>query len=229
MSQPIEKITLMAYIDGYNLFYGLLKNKPERKWLNLSKMVKMLFPHRDVIAVKYFTAAVSKDAQRVERQQLYWTALKSAGVQIIEGRLETRRKDCGVKECCHKGLRTYDVPVEKMTDVNMALHIVTDARLRKPGAICIISGDTDLMPALDVVRRDFPCERSVIIPCSEAMLKFRRIDQYTLHGWNTKRLPETIIEDSQFSDNIDTGGGIRVACPYNWTRKPTHQSRSQGS
>lgn len=33
MPQPTERRKLIAFIDGFNLYYGLLQDWPDRKWL----------------------------------------------------------------------------------------------------------------------------------------------------------------------------------------------------
>ena len=79
----------IVYIDGFNLYYGLLRHSPH-KWLNLEKFVKALLTDKyEVMAIKYFTARVTKDADDPDaaiKQQQYLEALKSLGlVEIIEG------------------------------------------------------------------------------------------------------------------------------------------------
>ena len=49
----------IAYIDGYNLYYGLLKSNPKSKWLDLSALVKKLLrPDHDIVGIKFFTARI---------------------------------------------------------------------------------------------------------------------------------------------------------------------------
>ena len=46
----------IVYIDGYNLYYGLLKGT-KSKWLDLMTFVKALLrSDHEIVAVKYFTA-----------------------------------------------------------------------------------------------------------------------------------------------------------------------------
>ena len=45
---------VIAYIDGYNLYYGLLKGTPH-KWLDLVSFVKsFLRPDQELVGIKYF-------------------------------------------------------------------------------------------------------------------------------------------------------------------------------
>ena len=48
----------IVYIDGYNLYYGLLKGTPY-KWLDLWALARALLKEDiELLAVKYFTAPV---------------------------------------------------------------------------------------------------------------------------------------------------------------------------
>ena len=50
---------VIAYIDGFNLFYSSLKGT-ENKWLDLEKLVSaMLKPNDVLVGIRYFTAKVS--------------------------------------------------------------------------------------------------------------------------------------------------------------------------
>ncbi|MDX1679999.1 MAG: hypothetical protein R3242_04635, partial [Akkermansiaceae bacterium] len=46
------------YIDGFNLYYGAVKNTPY-KWLNPKALIEKLLPQNEIIGIKYCTAAVA--------------------------------------------------------------------------------------------------------------------------------------------------------------------------
>ncbi len=71
MCQVAGPRKLIAFIDGFNLYYGLLKDHPRFKWLDLNKLIRMLYPHYEVGQVKYFTAEVIDGYDRKERQAMY--------------------------------------------------------------------------------------------------------------------------------------------------------------
>ena len=65
------------YVDGFNLYYGALKNTPYR-WLNLVELARQLLPANHIVdKLHYFTARVSgvSDPQAPARQQAYLRAL----------------------------------------------------------------------------------------------------------------------------------------------------------
>ena len=73
-----------VYVDGFNLYYGALKNT-ELKWLDLNILSRQLVPSNHTIArIKYFKARVSgaSDPESPKRQQLYLNALRA--LQIVE-------------------------------------------------------------------------------------------------------------------------------------------------
>ena len=69
----------IAYIDGYNLYYGLLKSNPKSKWLDLSALVKKLLrPDHDIVGIKFFTARIRpypQDLAAIERQKYIFRLL----------------------------------------------------------------------------------------------------------------------------------------------------------
>ncbi|MDZ8202703.1 hypothetical protein RZO50_14370 [Microbacterium sp. SSW1-59] len=51
--------TVMVYVDGFALYKGTLQHEFQQyKWLDLEVLAQRLFPHRDVVGVKFFTAAL---------------------------------------------------------------------------------------------------------------------------------------------------------------------------
>lgn len=87
---PLERagaffITMKAniYIDGGNLYFGLLKGHPEMKWLDLDCFCRRLVgAEHELKAIKYFTANIKTyphDPASIERQNLYLQAIAASG------------------------------------------------------------------------------------------------------------------------------------------------------
>ena len=69
-----------VYIDGFNLYYGLLKGTPY-KWLDLERFCDQLLPRNTVRKIYYFTAKVDarpNDPDQPTRQQAYLNALAAS-------------------------------------------------------------------------------------------------------------------------------------------------------
>ena len=47
----------IVYVDGFNLYYGLLRGT-RHKWLDLKDLFEKLLPRNDIALVKYFTARI---------------------------------------------------------------------------------------------------------------------------------------------------------------------------
>jgi hypothetical protein len=83
-----------VYIDGFNFYYGALRNTPYR-WLNPEALCQLLLPKNTISQIKYFTALVSarpNDLDQPLRQQLYLRAL--ATLPKV-GYFEQSEKDSG--------------------------------------------------------------------------------------------------------------------------------------
>lgn len=82
-------MSTVVYVDGFNLYYGAVKDTPWR-WLNLKELaLQVLPPGHTVTKVKYFTARVSgaADPDAPRRQQVYLNALRTVPeIEIHFGR-----------------------------------------------------------------------------------------------------------------------------------------------
>ncbi len=71
------KLRTIVYVDGFNLYYGCLKDSPQR-WLDLQTLCRnMLRGDAKIVAIKYFTARVkprSGNPNQAQRQQIYMRA-----------------------------------------------------------------------------------------------------------------------------------------------------------
>ena len=68
-----------VYVDGFNLYYGAVKDTPY-KWLNPQKLCDLLLPNHNITKIKYFTARISarpNDPDQPTRQQFYLRALRT--------------------------------------------------------------------------------------------------------------------------------------------------------
>ena len=81
-----------VYMDGFNLYYGALRNTPYR-WLDVAKLCRFMLPRDTIHQIKYFTALVNpraKDRDQRTRQQTYLRALHTIpNLEIIFGHFLT--------------------------------------------------------------------------------------------------------------------------------------------
>jgi len=151
----------IAYIDGFNLYFGCLTRARHCKWLDLQKLALRLIkehdPNSNIVRVKYFTAPIKAglsphgEASCIAQQD-YLLALKShcklleiieGEFYIVPGKYHTNQKPVNFNE-------RVDVlrPEEKQTDVNIALHMLCDATDGLCDQQVLFSNDSDCAPVL---------------------------------------------------------------------------------
>jgi hypothetical protein len=89
----------VVYVDGYNLYYGLLK-KSAFKWLDLFSLFKdhVLDANAVLSEVRYYTAPVlgkmSDSPESTQRQRKYLQALRKVypdRITIVEGKIQATK------------------------------------------------------------------------------------------------------------------------------------------
>ena len=155
-----------AYIDGYNLYYGLLKGTPY-KWLDPVRFVSSLLRDgHELLAVKYFTSPVKTypyDTAALDRQKVYLQALSTLPrVEIIQGfyrkdavLMPAHEEECRSCPIAKDGFVKVIKLEEKRTDVNIASAMLLDAFNDKADVFVLVSGDTDFIAPVNIVRKDF--------------------------------------------------------------------------
>lgn len=199
------------YVDGFNLYYRRLERAPHLKWLCLRTLAsKYLFPNDTIEKVKFFTAevdatqATDRQTPKRRRQQAYWQALRTTGVEIVQGVLEMGPKRCKAAECGR--FLEFTEPREKMSDVNLALHLFRDYLEGEPDIICTLSGDCDVLPAFKMVREyadktGKKVMRVIYLPSEDDGLLFSRLPHHYQIA-RTARLGESMLRLSQFPDKV---------------------------
>ena len=73
----------IIYLDGFNLYYGAVKNTPW-KWVDMEKYVSLLLLDNDIQIIKYFTKKIL--GSHKPNQDVYIKALSTLNkVKIIYG------------------------------------------------------------------------------------------------------------------------------------------------
>ena len=160
---------VLLYVDGLN-FYESSKRQwwYPYGWCNWRKTIENYCPGSEV-QVKYFTSErAGKDPEAVGRQRLHLKAMEEvAGAKIIKGETRRRIVKCqrcgGAMRCPECG--SDEKFTEKMTDVKIALHILEDAIDDAFDRAYLVSGDLDLLPALEAaLRRNDRAQIIVLFP-----------------------------------------------------------------
>lgn len=155
--------------------------------------------------VLYFTALATWMPEKAERHKLFIRAQESEGVTIIYG--EFKRKD---KRCllCRNRYSTFE---EKQTDVNIAIHLLQLAIQDRYDRAVIVSGDTDLIPAVKAVRVTFPGKQiGIMIPIGGSSEDLKK------HADFRFKMREHHLASSRFPSLLRLSDGTTLECPPTW-------------
>lgn len=219
-----RKLKTNIYVDGYNLYHGRLRYTPF-KWLDLYKLfadhiVKIQSPSAEVVKIKYFTAPslgkLSSHASLApEAQHAYHRALEILypnQIEIIKGYYHLDKAKLPIYKKPIDLTNRIDVwrAEEKQTDVNIALHAYRDACLGLCDQIVLVTNDTDVEPALEMIRLDRgdQIDIGVVIPIAprEHERSHRppnsRLSNYA--NWTRRHILDDELAKSQLKNPIPT-------------------------
>lgn len=210
---PVPKKKSIVYIDGFNLYYGLMRGGPY-KWLNLQKYFERLRPDDDIQAIRYFTAMV--DGPRRPNQETYLRALETLPlVEIVLGRFKDKQVRCGVQACSFSGRKIFLVPEEKRTDVSIAVRMLDDAYQNLCDRFVIVSGDSDLVPAVNMVKSRFPQKELIVYVPARNPVRGAAVELRSACDRH-RTLPPNLLSRAQFPAQVPDGNGGFIAKPTDW-------------
>ncbi len=221
IAKPTKRTAV--YIDGYNLYYGRLRDT-QFKWLDLVKLFGHILKVQDgaqsnLEAVKLFTAYAkasfsSHGQASAIAQQSYHRALETLypeTLQIVLGN-HSHDKNGALLPTFIDGV-PYDRAVrsrvwkieEKQTDVNLALALYRDAAKGLYDQVIICTNDSDIEPALIALREDFPeLMIGIVVPLSKTGPRPPSASLSQHSHWSRRHILDEELEASQLQDQIPT-------------------------
>ncbi len=204
----MKKQRVIAYVDGFNLYYGLKDAGFQRYyWLNLYQMIdNLLKPYQQIVIVKYFTARISQPPDKVKRQNTYLEALMTTpSLKIYYGHYLKKQAEC--RRCGNK----WAISEEKMTDVNIATEMIFDALNDRFDTAFLVSADSDLVPPVNRLRKQVAEKRILaFFPPNRNSGHLRK----TVH--HAFSLGRGTLASSQFPDEIVKQDGFILKRPQKW-------------
>lgn len=198
---------VVAYIDGYNLYYGLRDQNWKRfYWLNLQRLAEQFLKSDEVlIETKYFTAIVKYPDDKRRRQQVFLEALQTIpNLSIFYGHFLSDAITC--RQCGH----TYKTHHEKMTDVNISVELMKDAFQDRFDIAFLISADSDLVSPILSIHQLFPNKKvTSIFPPERFSSALKSISARTL------RMGHSELAKSLLPDQVNKNG-IILNRPDTW-------------
>lgn len=195
-----------VYVDGFNLYYGAVKDTPYR-WLNLRKLCDLLLPGSKIEKIKYFTARIAarpNDPSQPTRQQMYLRALGTLpDLEIIYGSFLTFERSmplAGQPANKQKFVRVVRTE-EKGSDVNLATHLLSDGFNGRYETAVLITNDSDLAEPIRIVRNELGLPVGLLNPQkhpSRVLLK---------HVSFIKQIRKGVLRASQFAEELHDNHG----------------------
>jgi hypothetical protein len=166
---PTRQKTIV-YVDGFNLYYGALKDGPSR-WLDLAALCgRLLRPTHEIVGIRYFTAKVQprpNNPQQAQRQQAYLRALATIpGLSVHFGHFLTRKVNRRLARAPRGGSPNRLVwnTEEKGSDVNLASYLLIDGFRARYDIAVVISNDSDLKTPVEFVRGELEAPVGILNP-----------------------------------------------------------------
>jgi 6-hydroxy-3-succinoylpyridine 3-monooxygenase len=228
-----------VYIDGYNLYYGCLKNTAN-KWLDLRELIVCVLANVPYElngervnyefgspAIKYFTAPIltsfARSEDSVPSQAQYHTALRGHlgnQIEIITGYYEARPARAHLYVDTKPAGQSPVVDIwkleEKQSDVALALHAFCDAVLNGIDQVIIMSNDSDLAPALRMIRQHTSAVLGLIAPVREGDGRSRVNRELNKHAhWARSHILTSEFAASQLPPMVRLSNGA-VHKPLSW-------------
>lgn len=156
-------------IDGFNLYHSIeqagFDSNKKCKWLDIKSLLSSYLPQigkqASIEEIYFFTAiryhVQNKNPDTVKRHEQYLKMLQNTGIEIIKGKF---KKGKGYCSSCKNTHPKYE---EKETDVNIAVKLIELGYLDSADVFVIVSGDTDLLPGIKVLKKLFPHKKVFVL------------------------------------------------------------------
>ncbi len=209
------------FVDGFNVYHSLRDasadldlNGRGTKWLDLTgfcrSRLQLLGKDATLERVLYYSALATHlqkySPDTVARHQRYIRCLEDQGVVVVLGRFK-RARDLRCRACGERTTRNE----EKETDVAIAVHLLESFIEDVCDYAVIVSGDTDLVPAVKAARRQFPKKKiAFVFPYKRDS---RELVELADAHFSTKA---RVYQSHQFPDPLILSDGTELAKPTSW-------------
>jgi len=204
-----------VYVDGFNLYYRALAQKPH-KWLSLYALsARMLDPENDIREIKYYTARVSgrRDPKEPHRQAAYLRALKTTpGLSIYYGKFLPKIIMRPLVNPPPYGNPYVEVHTteEKGSDVNLASHLIRDSFKGFFEVAVVISKDTDLCEPIRIVTEELNLPVGILCPDGDIPKGLKEVASFVRH------ITKPDLAASQFPNPVIGLAGEMIHKPAHW-------------
>ena len=199
-------MNVMVYVDGFNLYYGAVKDT-RYKWLNIQRMAQLLLPKDQIVGIKYFTAKVhsrDNDPDKHIRQQVYLRALRTLpNFKIYYGHYLSHVVWMRLANPVPGRSKYAEVikTEEKGSDVNLAVQLLNDGYQSAYELAVIVTNDSDLLEAIRIVQGRLKLGVGIINPQEYPSVVLRREAQFI------KQIRGGVLAAAQFPPEMMDANG----------------------
>lgn len=205
-------------VDGFNLYHSVrraMRDTGERhlRWLDLSSLltsyIHIFGTDADLEEIHYFTAyahhLTGSKPDVVNRHRTFVDALKSTGVTVHVARFKKKDLRC---PNCGAWFKRHE---EKETDVAVGVTAIELLHHDTCDTLVIVSGDTDIAPAIRTAKRLFPNKQvCVAFPHARFNAELQQIADFSF------RIRGAQYAKHQFADPVLLPSGRTLSKPRSW-------------
>lgn len=211
--------TKTAYlIDGFNLYHSAVTASRDlggasTKWLNVDSLCRSFlyeWGKRAVLSEIHYFSALAHHCEKhnpgiVARHQKFIDCLRSMDVKVHLANFKAKDVYC---EICKKYTKHHE---EKETDVALAVKLIELFAKKQCDSIVIVTGDTDIAPAVRTAKRLFPKKKVyALFPYNRKNKELIRICDKTV------KLSKEDYHRHQFSNPHILKDGSKIFKPSTW-------------
>jgi uncharacterized LabA/DUF88 family protein len=208
-------------VDGFNLYHSLssanagLYSLNSLKWFDIraycQSKLHIIGRHSKLHHLLYFSALAGHKENinkgTIQRHREFIKAIESTGFDAVMGNFKKKNIVC---TSCSSKMRRHE---EKETDVNISIKLLELAIYDHADIIVVMSGDTDLIPAIKNAKRLAPeKEYWVIFPHGRFNNEIKNLPE--LSGYIKMKHSE--VARYQFEEVIQFSDGGSVSKPSSW-------------
>lgn len=216
----------IIYIDHFNFYFGLLKSS-EYKWLDYYKLfLEEIMPSRnqalESLKVKFFSSDIKANFHQrghdaAHAQDKFFRALKfhiGDHLEVYKGKYLTSPMSAyPYSDTSKKKPHSFETQQvwkieEKLTDVSLAVNAYRDVAQGICDQIVICSNDSDISPALKLIKEDFPnIIIGIVYPIKKEGSEGRRTSAALNEhcNWKITGISNESLQRSQMPNRIQTG------------------------
>jgi hypothetical protein len=210
----VRKRKTNVYVDGFNLYYGAVKNTPY-KWLNIRRYCELAFPNNLIHEVHYCTAIVKDapwDPQQSLRQQTFIRALETTRVDVYYGSFQSNVVKMPSAKPGIRGRRRMVEVIkteEKGSDVALGALLVAHGYQGRYESAVVLSNDSDLVLPIQIVQQELHLPVGILNPHAKFSVELSKVATFR------KQVRQGVLAAAQFPPTLTDANGT-ITKPASW-------------